>query len=170
MLCWRKYIIFDLFANSQLIEASLNNPQQYIKEISLADLNSIGALAEELLASKYNPAFARSFLLELMEEYHKGITATLDIWTPHIKRSKKDIENKPRYYQDWLHLDLILWTSIGSGFIALRDDKKIASDNRSEKDLERLVDVFLKGVDYGYQVALSDLETHYKSLVKSIQR
>jgi hypothetical protein len=170
MLCWRKYVLFDLFANSQLIEASLNNPQQYLKEISLADLNSIGALAEEILAGKYNPAFARSFLLELMEEYNKGLTETLDIWKPQIKRKKKEIEGKPRYYQDWLNLDLILWTSIGAGFIALRDDKKIASDSRSEKDLERLVDVFIKGVDYGYQVSLSDLEDHYKSMVKSILR
>jgi hypothetical protein len=168
MLCWRRHVIFDLFANSQLIEASLNNPIQNINEISLSDLNSIGALSEEILASKYNPAFARSFLLDIMEEYNKELSEELDIWKPNIK--KKDTKKEDDYYQNWLNLDLILWTSIGAGFIALRDDKKIASNERDEKDLERVVDVFLKGVDFGFKCSIQNLNSNFNSFVKNIGR
>jgi len=165
-LCWYRYIIFDLFVNSQLIEASLNNPTQNIKEISLADLNSIGALAEEILASKYNPAFARSFLLDLMEDYNKDLAEVLDIWRPSIE--KKGTKNENDYYQNWLNLDLILWTSIGAGFIALRDDKEIVSEEMDEKDLERVVDVFAKGVNFGFISSIQNLSSNFNSFAKKI--
>jgi hypothetical protein len=165
ILCWRRYLIFDLFVNSQLIESSLNNPIQNIKEITLADLNSIGVLAEEILASKYSPAFARSFLLEIMEEYNEEFTDILDIWRPNVK--KKGGKKADEYYQNWLNLDLILWTSIGAGFIALRDDKKISSDERrDEKDLERIVDVFVKGVDFGFKASVQNLNSNFNSFKK----
>jgi hypothetical protein len=160
MLCWRKYVIFDLFANSQLIEASLNNPIQDIKKISLADLNSIGALAEEILASKYNPAFARSFLLDLMGDYNKGLAEALNVWKPHAEKKREG------YYQNWLNLDLILWTSIGAGFIALRDDKEISSEGRDEKDLERIDDVFEKGIDFGFKSSIQNLSSTFNSFEK----
>lgn len=166
MLCWRRYVIFDLFANSQLVEASLNKPIQNIKEISLADLNSIGSLAEEILASKYNPAFARSFLLELMEDYNKELTHALDIWKPSlIKKGEKPTD---AYYDDWLNLDLILWTSIGAGFIALRDDKMITSDEMNEKELDRVVEVFVKGLDFGFKASIQNLSSNYNSFIKTI--
>lgn len=166
MLCWRRYVIFDLFANSQLVEASLNNPIQNIKEISLADLNSIGSLAEEILASKYNPAFARSFLLELMEDYNKELTHALDIWKPSlIKKGEKPTE---AYHDDWLNLDLILWTSIGAGFIALRDDKRFTSDEMNEKELDGVVEVFVKGLDFGFKASMQNLSSNYNSFIKTI--
>lgn len=156
-LAWHKHIIFDLFADSKIIEASLNNPNQAINDISLADLNSIGALAEEILASKYNPAFARSFLLEIMEDCAKGVTEILDIWKPNTEKKGNE------YYQKWLNYDLILWTSIGAGFIALRDDEKIASTEGNEKELERVVDVFVKGMGTGFNSSMDNLNANFKS-------
>lgn len=166
MLCWRKYVIYDLLVNSQLIEASLNNPIQNINEISLADLNSIGALAEEILASKYNPAFARSFLLEMMEGYNKELTHALDIWKPKLE--KKGVKPTETYHHDWLNLDLILWTSIGAGFIALRDDKMITSDEMNEKELDRVVEVLVKGLDFGFRASVQNLSSNYNSFIKTI--
>ncbi len=167
MLCWRRHLIFDLFANSQLIEASLNNPIQNIEEISLADLNSIGALSEEILASKHNPAFARGFLLEIMEDYHKEFAEMLDIWRPTIE--KKGVKKANDYYQDWLNLDLLLWTSIGAGFIALRDDKKICSDKMDEKELDRVFDVFTKGIDFGFKSSIQNLSTKFNDFEKTLK-
>lgn len=165
MICWRRFIIYDLFKNSQLIEASLNYPNQHIKEISLADLNSIGALAEEVLASTYSPAFARNFWLEIMEDYKKDLAEALDIWKPQTENRKSD-----DYYQNWLNLDLILFTSIGAGFIALRDDDKLSSDKTDEKDLEKIVDVFLKGVDFGFEQSVSNLHNTLQSYEAIIKR
>lgn len=166
-LCWRKFIIYDLFKNSQLIEASLNFPDQNLKDISLADLNSTGALAEEVLASKYTPAFARNFLLEIMEDYNKDLANTLDIWKPI---SEKESNRTDEYYQNWLNLDLILFTSIGAGFIALRDDKKISSDKMNEKDLERIDDVFQRGIEYGFKKSISNLNKTYESFNEKLRR
>jgi hypothetical protein len=166
-ICWRKYLLLDLLINSQLIEASLNNPRQDVREISLADLNSIGFLAEEILASKYNPAFARNVLLELMEEYNKEFSDILNVWfkKPPTREMKKSNE----YYHDWLNLDLLLWTSIGAGFIALRDDKNIGSENRNEGDIERTDEVFIKGMEYGFKVSIENLQANFKSLSKIIR-
>jgi hypothetical protein len=166
MHCWKRFIIFDLFVNSQLIEASLNNPAQSIREIPLADLNSIGALSEEILASKYNPVFARTFLLDLLEDYNKEFSRALDIWKPNIEI--KGTKNEDDYHQNWLNLDLLLWTSIGAGFIALRDDKGIVSEERDEKDLERIVDTFAKGVDFGFRVSMQSLNLNFDNFIKKI--
>lgn len=166
MLCWRKYVLYDLYINSQLIEASLNNPAQNIKEISLADLNSIGNLAEEILASRFNPAFARNFLQEIMEELNKELGSFLDIWKPKLNKEQKPND----YYQNWLNIDLILWTSIGAGFIALRDDKSISSYELSEKSLDRITEVFTKGMEYGFNISTEDMTTKYSNFVKQIKK
>jgi len=166
-LCWRRYIIFDLYANSQLIEASLNNPARNIKEITLADLNSIGALAEEILATKYNPAFARTFLLEIMEEYNMELARALDVWEPQA--GSDEARKADLFYRPWLNLDLILWTSIGAGFIALRDDERIGSDKRDEKDLERIGKAFTQGMDYGFNAAMQNLSAHFDQTMRGLR-
>lgn len=168
ILCWRKFVLFELFKNSQLIEASLNNPIQNIKEISLSDLNSIGALAEEILAARYSPAFARNFLLEIMEDYNQDFAEVLDIWRPVPHR--KSNRNADEYYQNWVNLDLILNTSIGSAFIALRDDEKLSSDAMDEKDLERINEVFTKGLDLGFRKSISNLDYEIRSFKAKINK
>jgi hypothetical protein len=165
MLCMIKLIAFDLFKNSQLIEASLNEPNKNIKEISLADLSSIGALAEEVLATKYNPAFARTILLEIFEEKRKELVNTLNVWQP--KARAKDKEDN--YYQNWINTDLILWTSIGAGFIALRDDKEINSDKFTEKSLDKVLDVFAGGLDFGFTASVQNLSSSFTKFAKSIK-
>ncbi len=167
-LCWRQYIIFDLFKNSQLIEASLDNPGQNRDEISLADLNSIGALAEEILASKFNPAFARTFLLDILEEYNKNFTDVLNVWKPI--NGKNSDRKGDEYYQSWFNTDLLLFSSIGAGFIALRDDKLFSTDESDQKDLERISDVFLKGVDFGFKRSEANLNETIKSFSSVIKR
>lgn len=160
MLCFRRYVLTDLFLNSQLIEASLNNPVQDVKEIKLADLSSIGALAEEILASNYNPAFARGFFLEIMEEFNKNYANMLNVWKPKLSKRQEKTND---YYQGWLNLDLILWTSLGSGFIALRDDKRISSGDISEKDIDRVFDIFVKGMDFGFNASIENLNSNFNN-------
>jgi hypothetical protein len=167
IFCWRKYLIYDLLVNSQLIEASLNDPQQNLKDISLADLNSIGTLAEEILAGRFNPAFARHFLLEIMEDIKPNLADMLDIWKPEIKSEE---EQKGDYYQGWLNLDLILWTAIGAGFIALRDDQGFTKDEISESELERVEKVFAEGVNYGYDAAVKNLNSSVDSFSSKMKR
>ena len=167
MLCLRRYLLFDLLVNSQLIEASLNNPIQDIKDISLVDLNSIGALAEEILASRFNPAFARSFLIELMEDYNKPFADTFNIWKP-IPLNKEQ-KKKNEYYHNWLNLDLLLWTAIGTGFIALRDNKDFNTGDVNEKALDKIFDVFAKGMDLGFNTALQNLNSNFNDFIKIIK-
>jgi len=149
--CWRRFIIFDLYRNSQLIEASLDNPALKREKIAIADLNSIGSLAEEILSSKYNPAFARTFLLDLVQDVNPNFSNTLDVWKPD-NSNKKD-----SYYQPWINADFLLWTAIGAGFIALRDDKRFLSEELPEKDLEKIPELFKKGMAYGFETAVKDL-------------
>lgn len=149
-LCWYHWILFDLVKNSQIIEASLNRPSLDINEISLSEMASIGSLAEEILTSRFSPAFARSILLELMEDYNKNFADSINPWTPQNGDDANQKEKQDHYYQSWFNSDLFLHTAIGSGFIALRDDKVLSSVDVEEQDLDRVVDVFRKGLDFGF--------------------
>lgn len=158
--CWRRFIWIELLRDSQLIEASLNNPVEKIDNISLPDLNSIGSLAEEILSSKFSPSFAREFLIEAFESVNPKLSSLLNIWNPDIKEKTKD--QKASYYQPWLNLDLILYTSIGAGFIAIRDDKNISGDKLDEKDLDRVTEIFNKGMMYGYNKSIENFSSSLK--------
>lgn len=150
LLCWRPWVLFDLFRNSQIIEANLDRPNLSKNEISLAELGNIGGLAEEILASKFNPAFARTFFLDLIEDYNQELAEMLNVWKPeHVGKSKKT-RAKDEYYQNWINLDLMFHTAIGAGFVALRDDNLISSEETDEKALTNLAEVFIKGMDYGF--------------------
>lgn len=153
--CWRRFLWIELLKDSQLIEASLNNPGEKLEDISLADLNSIGSLAEEILAAKFNPSFAREFLIDALEDANPNLSSLMNIWKPEPK--EKDGGKEGHYYQPWLNLDLILYTAIGAGFIALRDDKSIATSNLAENDLDKVNDVFKGGMEFGYNRAVENL-------------
>ncbi|WP_396152166.1 hypothetical protein [Flavobacterium sp.] len=161
--CWRRFIWIELLRNSQLIEASLNNPIEKIEKIKLADLASIGSLADEILSSKYSPAFSREFMLDCMENQNQEFSSMLNNWNP---KSEND-DKSDNYYEPWINFDLMLYTSIGAGFIALRDDKNISSDQISEKDLDRISEVFAKGMSYGLDKSVQNFGLNLKGLTKS---
>ncbi len=161
--CWRRFIWIELLRDSQLIEASLNNPNEKIENISLPDLNSIGSLAEEILSAKFSPSFAREFLIEALETVNPQISSLLNIWKPENKEKTKNLQES--YYQPWLNLDLILYTSVGAGFIALRDDKKISGDKLDEKDLDRVTEIFNKGMVFGYNKSIENFSANLKVFV-----
>jgi len=158
--CWRRFIWIELLRDSQLIEASLNNPIEKVDNIPLPDLNSIGSLAEEILSAKFSPSFAREFLIEALETVNPQISSLLNIWKPDSKERAKS--QQASYYQPWLNLDLILYTSIGAGFIALRDDKDISGDKLNEKALDRVTEIFNKGMLFGYNKAIENFSTNLK--------
>ncbi len=154
-LCWRRFIWIDLLRNSQLIEASLNNPDEKIENISLSDLNSIGALAEEILSSKFSPAFAREFLLDNFEAVNPNLAASLNIFKPENPETAKS--QKVSYYQPWLNFDLVLYTSIGAGFIALRDINDTLADKKEDAEYNKLlVDTFNIGMQLGYKKSIDN--------------
>lgn len=161
-LCWRRYIWLELLRNSQLIEASLNNPVEKIEKITIADLCSIGSLAQEILSSKYSPAFAREFMLESMENLNPEFSSMLNNWKPKSEKEDRD----DHYYESWFNFDLLLWTSIGAGFIALRDDKSISGDKLNEKDLDRVEKLFTKGMSYGFDRSVENFSFNLKSFSK----
>lgn len=163
ILCWRKFILVDLLKNSQIVEASLDNPNESIKDISLADLNSIGKLAEEELAARFNPGFGRHFLLDLVQDLNEELAETLNVWRPRSKKERKD-----SYYQDWVNIDLILHTALGAGFIALHSDKRLGKDDFTEKTLDVVEKVFAKGFEFGYKSSLEDLKTSYNTVLKGL--
>ena len=159
--CWRRFMWIELFRDSQLIEASLNNPIERIEDIPLADLNSIGSLAEEVLSSKFSPSFAREFLIDALEAINPRIASLLNIWKPD--NTEEDRDQHASYYQPWLNLDLILYTSIGAGFIALRDDSNISGDELNEEDLDRVTGIFNEGMRFGYDRSIQNLRTSFRA-------
>lgn len=167
MLCKHKYIVADLLKNSQLIEASLNNPVDNLKDISLADLNSIGMLAVEILSDTYTPAFAREFMIDMIEPSMPALADHLDIWKPASRQSNR---KKDDYYQDWINFELITGTALGAGFIALRDAKEIASEEMDERSFDKITDIFQKGVDYGLDISIKSLNTDFKRVNKILSR
>lgn len=166
MLCLNTQTLFDLLKNSQLIESTLNNPDQKLEEISLADLNSIGTLAEEILADKYNPVFAKTLFLDLLEDYNLEFADMMNPWKNKV-RSKG--QKTDEYYQSWINLDLILRTSIGAGFVALRDDKEIGSEEVSEKSLNKIPDVFAKGIDFGFNAAVQNMNSNMSKFTRTLK-
>ena len=167
MICKQKYIVADLLKNSQLIEASLNNPAANLKDISLADLNSIGMLAMEILSDTYNPAFAREFMIDLIEPSMPALAERLDIWKPASRQANR---KKDDYYQDWINFELITGTALGAGFIALRDAKEIASGEMDERSFDKITNIFQKGVGYGLEVSIKSLNNDFRSVNKILSR
>lgn len=167
ILCLRRYVWYELLKDSQLIEASLNHPIEERENISIADLNSIGALAEEILSEKYSPAFARDFLIEALEPVNPNLAYKLNIWKPDDPEKVREIEDK--YYQPWVNLDFILHTAIGAGFIALRDDKIISDENANEKDLDSIIDVFNRGIEFGFEKSVENLGKSINSLANELK-
>jgi len=156
IICWRRWIIWDLFKNSQLVEASLNHPTKDIKDIDLSELNSIGVLAEEILSSKYNPSFARDFLVELTRDLDKNLFQHFDIWNSDYYQR----ETKASYYNSWINSDHLLHTAIGSGFIGIRDS--LNGSRSEEKTFESIEKQFLENMKYGLKVAFQDLELNMR--------
>lgn len=155
--CWRRILWVELLKQSQLVEASLNNPIEKIENITLADLGSIGSLAEEVLSSKFNPSFAREFLVETLDDLHPSLAHSLNLFKPELKKEKQSDYNQP-----WINQDLIFYTAVGAGFIALRDDKNISSNDMTEKDLDRIEVVFKKGMEFGMKKSLASLNNEFK--------
>ena len=162
MLCFRRRVIFDLLFNSQLIEANLNDPTVDIKKISLNDLASIGGLAEEILTERLGASNAKQFLLDTLEDFNPKLAESLEEWSP-LKTQKK---SEKEYYQSWFNPDLILWSAIGSGFIALRDHFSDDVAKLDEKVLNDVAEVFSKGLDYGYSASLNAFEASFKDFTK----
>lgn len=158
--CWWNILLVDLLRNSQLIEASLDRPLAKMETIHLADLKSIGALAEELLATRYSPVFARELLLELLAEVQPGISGILDVWRPVDPAKEKS--KQAIYQQPWLNLDPMLYTAIGAGFIALRDDQRISGDDLKEEDSDQVMKIFAQGMDYGLKISMENLNANLK--------
>lgn len=163
IICWRKFVLVDLLKNSQIVEASLDDPNEELRNLSLADLNSIGKLAEEELASKFNPGFARYFLLDLVHDLNTALVETLNEWTPKPQREKAG-----SYYQMWINVDLIFHTAIGAGFVGLHAENQFADEEFSEKTLNIVEKVFSEGFDFGYNRSLEDLRNSYDHVMKGL--
>lgn len=160
MICWWPWQLFYMLKESQLVEASLNDPSKRLKEISVHDLKSIGSLAEELLADKFGAANARSILVDLFEEQNKEIALKLDSWNPLTNKNHED------YDEEWINLDLIFHTAIGAGFMALREDKKLNDEEISEKELDQVLRTFRKGMEYGLSATKENFESSLRSFAK----
>jgi len=159
--CLRRWIIWELLRDSQLIEATLDNPIQDRNEIKLSDLNSIGSLAEELLAAKFGSAMARSILVDLISDASPQVSKSLEAWSP-VRYEQDDVTSQ--LHDKWFNHDLLLHVGVGSGFIALRDDKKIAADKPREDVMDGIAKVFSEGVSVGMKAAFSDLQGSMKQL------
>lgn len=167
MACLLNKALLELLKNSQLVEAALNNPDQKLEEISLSDLNSIGCLAEEILADKFSPVFARNLFLDLFEDYHPELGNTMNPWKNEVAGKNQKTDD---YYQNWLNLDLILHTSVGAGFIALRDDKDIGIEKIREKSVDKVPAVFAKGIEHGFNAAVRNLTSNISRFTKVLKQ
>lgn len=160
MLCWRKWIWINLLKNSQLIEASLNNPKQKASEIKTTDLYAIGSLAKEIIASDFTPVFAEEFAISLIEQVSPSFCAHLNVWSPQ----KNEIAN------NLINHDYILGVAIGAGFIALRDRYSNEIDNNKfdESSFNKVSTIFDDGAKYGLEIAFKSIVRNFEHLSKNM--
>ncbi|MGH1334836.1 MAG: hypothetical protein ACRBFS_01815 [Aureispira sp.] len=166
--CDYPLIAADLLFDSQVIESCLDHADQKLSEVTLADLNSIGVLVEETLAAQYNPAYARTFLLDLVATNYPAFADKLNPWLPKQQSSKLSAvtvaKDSNAYYQNWVNLDLVLHTMIGAGFKMAYEDKRFKAESLTEKNADALQDVIIKGLDVGYQAAIQNFKAQVKDL------
>lgn len=160
MLCWRKWIWINLLKNSQLIEASLNEPKQKITDIKTEDLFSIGMLAKEIISSAITPVFAEEFMLDMIENILPSLSKYLNVWDINFK-------NKHNYI---INYEYIVGVLIGAGFVSLRDKISDEIDNNkfNEKTFEQISKYFDDGVSYGLIVASTILTKNIEALNRNI--
>ena len=155
--CIRLPLIVKLLNDSDIVEANLNQPNLPLKEISLADLNSIGALAEVETGQRLGPSFARELLVDMVSEVHSGFAEKMNIFQPKSKEEKG--ADKQEYIDDWVNYDMVLHTAIGAGFAGLRNHDKLTKEKLGEADEKQLHSIFKEAMAYGYQAAVANLQS-----------
>lgn len=165
-LCWGRWQLWELFRESQLVEASLENTTMKSSDLTLKELRSIGALAEELLADKFGPSISRDLLVETLAETKINWADILASWNPLSDNESRT--SNPMDLQ-WLNMDVIFHASLGMGFIALRDDKNTSSADPEEKCLKKLSKVFAKGAGLGAERAIESLSQNIANFEKNLQ-
>lgn len=165
MLCLRKSLLAGLLLESQLVEATLMNPQFKREEISLADLASIGALSREVLSEWYSPAFALEFHLAILEDVRPELARLLNPWMPTKLRQSLDGDD---FHTPWIHHDHLVNAAIGSGFIALRDE--FAKERQmSEKFRENVDQQFIAGASRGLDEAFASLQRYMPAMIRAVR-
>jgi hypothetical protein len=167
MFCWWRWIWIYLLKDSQLIEASLNFPGQKLQDIKLADLNSIGMLAKEIIADNFSPVFAEEFLTSMIETSMPDLANHLNVWKPITPNPDKKVP-KNDYYHGWISFDNLIGTAIGAGFISLRDKFDVESKDFNEKSFDRIYDIFNEGVNYGVDVSMKNLQSSFDTISKNL--
>ncbi len=153
MLCRYKFVIIDLWLKSNLIEASLNSPDQDLKDITIKDLISIGSLAQEELETKMSPSEAREFMVDSMEMIAPEFAAELDSWKPQ--------EIKSQFPVKWIDEMKMARLAVGVGFIALRDSG-LKEKGLNRKNIDRIPEIFAEGLKTGLQMGMRDFEKNLK--------
>ena len=165
MFCWWRWIWIYLLKDSQLIEASLNFPGQKLQDIKLADLNSIGMLAKEVIADSFTPVFAEEFLISMLETSMPDLANQLNVWKPNSPDKKA---NQYEYYEGWVSFDNLVGTAVGAGFISLRDKFDVDSKDFNEKYFDSIYDVFNEGVKYGIDVSIKSLQSSFDTISRDM--
>lgn len=159
--------VFKLAFDNKLVESTLEEPRQRLKEVSLADLNAIGVLAEQTLKEDFTPAMSRIILLEWMAQRFPEFAEKRNAWNPpSTKKERKEKASIKGYYQEWIDMDLILHTTIGAGFMAMYADERFKGRELKEDDSAELFEVFLNGLKYGYEMAVKDFRNQVENISK----
>ena len=124
------------------------------------NLRSLFSLSiSEFLDRIRNGPYARILLLEMLSDTHPELADALNVWKPQNNDKKEEA-----YYQDWINTDILLYTTIGAGFVAVHNDKEIMDDDASEEVREKATEVFASGAKYGFDKAMDNLSLRYQKL------
>ena len=101
-------------------------------------------------------------LLDLFKDFHGNFAETLDVWKPEGTQE----ESRSDKMRKWLNLDPILWSAVGSGFIALRDQKELDFEKEGGEMLDKIDQYFLEGMNFGFKQAISEMEESIRGTSK----
>ncbi len=162
--CWWYRLIHELVADSRIVEASIEVALQDPAEASLSELQSIGALAEDVLSTRFNPGFARSFMLDLLADVNPDLAEVLDDWTPSTSRRRQQL------HHPWVDLPGLMRIAVGAGVAAVRVDERFANpQSADEESLEAIQGLFNEGASVGFNRGLADLESEVRRSLRAIR-
>lgn len=159
MLCMYKFVIIDILKVSQVIEASLDEPDIPFDKMSIKDLLSIGALAREVLSTEINPSFAQEFISTVLEDISPELAKSQNPWANEVRKDRE----KPT--SDWIDNDQLINIALGSGFVALRDNDELIREF-TPKNFDKLFDIFVDGIRRGLERAIEELRQEFDALNK----
>jgi len=152
--CFNRRILWKLFHNHRIIEATLDNPFADKRKITPKSIFSIGTHALDVLGRRVGQCRKLRIVLPILLDIHPKIAELIDPWNI-------DIENKSSV--PWVNLNSLIAFGLGGALVEMRDKfsgnkQKINMRNLDKKMDETVINGYKKGIKLGLKSLQGDIK------------